>query len=239
MSLTVVLGCATFGAATGALIPGAACRLAVPAGTPPPTGCPRCAAPFPAGVAGWLRPGAGCRCRRVVGSSCTVVAATVAAGLLGAAVTGPARAVYLAAALLGVLLAAVDLRCLRLPDPLVGALALVTVLPLAGVALAAGEPGRLGRAGLAAALCFAAYLLLALLPGGGLGFGDVKLAAVLGFLLGWVSWPAVALGLVVPHLINGPVALVLLLTGRARRGTPLPFGPALLAGALVAVALSA
>jgi leader peptidase (prepilin peptidase) / N-methyltransferase len=34
----------------------------------------------------------------------------------------------------------------------------------------------------------------------------------------------------VPHLINGPIALVMLLT---RRGRPLPFGPALLAGALI------
>jgi leader peptidase (prepilin peptidase)/N-methyltransferase len=141
-------------------------------------------------------------------------------------------------AVLGVLLAVVDLGCLRLPDPLVGALAVLTVLPPAVVAVTAGEPGRLGRGALAAGLCGAAYLMVAMLPGGGLGFGDVKLAAVLGFPLGWIGWPAVLAGLILPHVINGPVALVLLASGRARRDTALPLGPALLAGALLAVAIT-
>jgi prepilin signal peptidase PulO-like enzyme (type II secretory pathway) len=73
----------------------------------------------------------------------------------------------------------------------------------------------------------------------GLGFGDVKLAGVLGLPLGWLGWPAVLLGLALPHLLAGPVALFLLLTGRAKRGTGLPFGPALLAGALLAIAITA
>jgi leader peptidase (prepilin peptidase)/N-methyltransferase len=106
-------------------------------------------------------------------------------------------------------------------------------------AVTAGESGRVGRGALAAVLCGAAYLVVALLPGGGLGFGDVKLAAVLGFALGWIGWPAVLAGLILPHVINGPVALFLLVSGRARRGTALPLGPALLAGALLAVAITA
>jgi leader peptidase (prepilin peptidase)/N-methyltransferase len=152
---------------------------------------------------------------------------------------GPALPPFLVAAVVGVLLAAVDMRCLRLPDPLVLMLAAGTVLPLTAVAVAAGEPGRLGRAAAAAVLCFGGYLMLALLPGDGLGFGDVKLAAVLGFLLGWIGWPAVLLGLAAPHLLNGPVALFLLATRRAGRRTALPLGPALLAGALIAVAVTA
>jgi leader peptidase (prepilin peptidase)/N-methyltransferase len=46
-------------------------------------------------------------------------------------------------------------------------------------------------------------------------------------------------GTVLPHLVNGPVAVVLLLTGRAGRRTALPFGPALLVGALLGVATTA
>lgn len=240
MSLAVVAACATLGATAGVLLPRAAYRLGVPAGTPPRRACPYCSRPFPAGVPGWVYPGAPCRCSGAPGPApaWAIIASAGATGVLGASLGGPALPVYLLAAVLGVLLAAVDLRCLRLPNPLVAALAVLTVPPLAVMAVTAGEPGRLGRATLAAVLCFAAYLLLALLPGGGLGSGDVKLAAVLGFLLGWVGWPAVALGLAAPHLINGPVAGFLLLTGRARRGTALPFGPALLAGALIAVAVS-
>jgi leader peptidase (prepilin peptidase) / N-methyltransferase len=58
----------------------------------------------------------------------------------------------------------------------------------------------------------------------------VKLAAVLGLILGFAGWPAVIVGVVTPHLINGPIAVVLLVT---RPGRALPFGPALLAGALI------
>ena len=132
------------------------------------------------------------------------------------------------------LLALIDLRCLRLPDRLVGLL-----LAVAGVPLAVLLPARIGPALLAAALVGGAYLAIALLPRGGLGLGDVKLAAVLAVILGFASWPAVIVGLVAPHLINGPIALALLLTGRADRRRPLPFGPALLAGALVALVTTA
>ncbi|WP_250031818.1 prepilin peptidase [Paractinoplanes maris] len=138
----------------------------------------------------------------------------------------PQLPVHLLAVVPGLLLALIDLRCLRLPDPLVAGLG-VTALPLALL-----RPDRLVPALLAGLVVFAAYLMIALLPGGGLGLGDVKLAAVLATILGFAGWPAVVTGLVVPHLINGPIALALLLRGRGR---PLPFGPALLAGALIAV----
>ena len=161
-----------------------------------------------------------------------VPAGGAAAGLIGwSAGASPLLPALLAVTLLGVLLAAVDLACLRLPDPLVAVLALVVGPPLAVAALVAGEPGRLGRALVAAVLVGAGYLALAL--AGGLGLGDVKLAAVLGFLLGFAGWAAVLIGVVVvPHLVNGPVAAVLLARGRVRRQGALPFGPALLVGAL-------
>ncbi|MBM0229757.1 prepilin peptidase, partial [Micromonospora sp. ATA51] len=84
----------------------------------------------------------------------------------------------------------------------------------------------------------AAYVLLALLPRARLGFGDVKLAAALGLPLGWSGWPTLWLGLLLPHLLNGVVVLALLVTRRVRRDTALPFGPAILAGAWLAVLLS-
>jgi len=168
-----------------------------------------------------------------------MAAGALVTGLLGATIgPAPLLLVLLPAATLGILLAAIDLRCLRLPDALVALLAAVTVLPLTLGALLAGEPARLGRAALAALLSGAIYLIIALLPGAGLGLGDVKLATVLGFTLGFVGWPALAVGLLTPHLINGPVALTLLLTRRAKRRTALPLGPALLAGALVGLVLA-
>ncbi len=160
----------------------------------------------------------------------TVGAGALTSGALAAALgPSPLLLVVLPATALGVLLAVVDVRCRRLPDRLVAALALVTVVPLTLVA-----PGGLPRAVAAAGLSGVAYLSIALLPGRGLGFGDVKLATVLGFLLGFAGWPAVLTGLLAPHLINGPAAVVLLIT---RRGRSLPFGPALLAGAVVGLAV--
>jgi leader peptidase (prepilin peptidase)/N-methyltransferase len=131
-----------------------------------------------------------------------------------------------------VLLALIDLRSLRLPDPLVVSLALGAGVPLALLA-----PGRIGSGLSAGALVGAGYLLVALLPGDGLGFGDVKLGAVLAMLLGFAGgWPAVLAGLLVAHLIGAGVAVYLLATRRRR---VFPFGPALLLGALIGLVTAA
>ncbi|MGX6604686.1 prepilin peptidase [Micromonosporaceae bacterium Da 78-11] len=225
MSPLLVLLAAVFGAATAAFLP----RLAVRLADPPHPACAVCSRPFGTGFPSWVRAGAACPCR---GGYAVLVPTGAAVAALLAATTGPTPTlpVHLLAAVLGLLLAAIDLRCLRLPNPLVGALAVTAGLPLAVL-----QPHHAGRAVLAAGLVLTAYLSLALLPRQGLGLGDVKLAAVLGLILGFAGWPAVLLGLVAPHLINGTIALVLLLTRRVGRRDHLPFGPALLAGALIAL----
>ncbi|MCM0677550.1 prepilin peptidase, partial [Micromonospora phytophila] len=159
-------------------------------------------------------------------------------GLAAALGLDPALPTFLALAAVGLVLAVVDLACLRLPDPLVGTAALVAAVGLTGAASLAGTPGRLAGALAGATFSGAAYVLLALLPGSRLGFGDVKLAAVLGLPLGWLGRDALIAGLVVPHLLHGVVALGLLATRRARPETLLPLGPALLTGAWLAVLLS-
>jgi leader peptidase (prepilin peptidase)/N-methyltransferase len=162
-----------------------------------------------------------------------ILGTAAAAGILATTLDAdPLLPLLLLATILGSLLAMIDIRCLRLPDPLVATLAAVLIVPLT----ISGAPPR---AFLAAALAGLAYLLLALLPGGGLGLGDVKLATVLTFLLGYLGWPAVLIGVLAPHLINGSAALFLLAGRRLQRRTALPFGPALLVGALAAVALTA
>jgi leader peptidase (prepilin peptidase)/N-methyltransferase len=234
---------AGLGALVGALTPRVAYRLSVAAGSPSRSACARCARPFPRGLRGWVRPGARCpACGTRTGPrpGPPALAGAGSFGLLAAVLGGdPALPALLIVAALGLPLAAVDLACLRLPDPLLAATAVAAAAGLTGAALAVGTPEPLLRALLAALACAAGYVLLALLPGARLGFGDVKLAGVLGLPLGWIGWPAVLLGLALPHVINGSVALVLLRSGRATRGTALPFGPAMLAGALIAVALVA
>ncbi|MFI9640418.1 prepilin peptidase [Micromonospora sp. NPDC051925] len=167
-----------------------------------------------------------------------VVGAVVFGGLAAARGPEPALPAFLLVAAVGLVLAVVDVTSLRLPDPLVGAAALGSGTALTGAAVAAGTPGRLPLALAGAALSFLLYVVLALLPRSRLGFGDVKLAAALGLPLGWLGWPALWLGLLLPHLLNGVVVLALLAVRRVRRDTTLPFGPALLAGAWLAAVLA-
>jgi leader peptidase (prepilin peptidase) / N-methyltransferase len=70
---------------------------------------------------------------------------------------------------------------------------------------------------------------------GGMGFGDVKLAGLLGLYLGWLGWSSVWVGAFAGFLLGGLAGGGLLLAGRANRRTTIPFGPAMLAGALLAL----
>ena len=67
-----------------------------------------------------------------------------------------------------------------------------------------------------------------------LGFGDVMLGGVLGLLLGW---PGIVLGIVFAILIGGLVSLVyvliLLIRGRYQSFIAIPYGPFLVAGAMI------
>ncbi|MGC5285666.1 prepilin peptidase [Micromonospora sp. DT231] len=164
-----------------------------------------------------------------------VVAAVVFAGLAVARGDDSALPVFLAVAAVGLVLARVDLACLRLPDPLVLAAGVLALGGLTAVAMLSGEAARLLGALAGAAVAGVAHVLLALLPGSRLGFGDVKLATVLGLPLGWIGRDALVVGLVLPHLLHGGLVLGLLATGRVRRDTLLPLGPALLIGAWLAL----
>ncbi|MFE9956369.1 prepilin peptidase [Micromonospora sp. NPDC005299] len=168
----------------------------------------------------------------------TLAGALVFGGLAAARGRDPALPAILAVAAVGLVLALVDLDCLRLPDPLVAAAAAAGGLGLVGAALAAGTPGRLLAALAGAAVSLAGYVLLALLPRSQLGFGDVKLATALGLPLGWLGWPTLGLGLLLPHLLNGVIVVALLAARRVRRDTAVPFGPAILTGAWLAVLLA-
>jgi leader peptidase (prepilin peptidase)/N-methyltransferase len=137
-----------------------------------------------------------------------------------------------------VLLAVIDLRHHLLPDRVVlPTLASGGVLLLVAAAADSAWPA-LFRAVLGAVALFAVFLVLALISPGGLGMGDVKLAAVLGLFLGWLGWGPVVVGALAGFVVQAVVALVLLALRRVRRDSDLPFGPAMLAGAALTMALA-
>jgi leader peptidase (prepilin peptidase)/N-methyltransferase len=134
-----------------------------------------------------------------------------------------------------VLLAAVDLRVRRLPDLL--------TLPLAGAALvllglAARVPGHAGEwttALLGTLALGGGYFVLFLVNPDGMGFGDVKLALGAGAVLGWYGWATLALGAVAGLLLGALYGWGLVAVERGGRGTAVPYGPFLIAGAFLGV----
>jgi leader peptidase (prepilin peptidase)/N-methyltransferase len=78
-------------------------------------------------------------------------------------------------------------------------------------------------------------LILGLLARGALGFGDVKLAFLLGVFTGYLGWGQVVLAGLGSFILGGLVALVLVVTRRASRKDAIPFGPFMTTAAIVAV----
>ncbi|WP_415959131.1 prepilin peptidase [Streptomyces sp. 021-4] len=165
----------------------------------------------------------------------------VLACLALAAATGPRPelAVWLLLAPPAVLLATVDRRVHRLPDPLTLPLAAAAVLLLGGAALLPGHAGSWTSGLLGGLVLGGFYLLLFLINPNGMGFGDVKLALALGVALGWYGWEVLFLGGFAGFLFGAAYGLGLVLLRRAGRKTGIPFGPFMIAGALTGVLLGA
>ncbi len=191
-------------------------------------------------VVSWLVLRGRCRrCRESISARYPVVELLTAVvfGSLALALSDQPWAVpaYLWVGGVGVALAAIDIDTHRLPDvltlPSYAVVAVLLVLP----AVAYDTWSSYLRAALAAAALFAFYFLLAFLKPGAMGFGDVKLAGVLGLVLGWLGWGVLILGGFLGFLLGGLLGGILMAVGRAGRKSKIPFGPFMLAGALVAV----
>ena len=202
----------------------------------PPSACPRCGAQIRARhnvpVLGWLvlrgrcyDCGAGISVRYPLVESGTGALFALAGWqfadrplLLGA---------YLAFAAVAVALALIDLDVHRLPNAIV-----LPAYPALAVLLTLGaDAGSLLRAGLGAALLFVFFLLVAMVAPNAMGFGDVKLAGVVGGMTAYLSWGAFVTGAFGAFLLGSVAGLVLMATGRAGRRTAVPFGPFMLIAA--------
>lgn len=147
----------------------------------------------------------------------------------------PALPGFLYLGAVGVALWMIDLDVKRLPNAIVLPSYAVSGVLLAVAAIATGEGDALLRAGLGMAALYSFYFALAFAYPAGMGFGDVKLAGVLGLYLGWLGWAELAAGAFLGFLFGGVVGVLLMLARRAGRKSQLPFGPFMLSGALVAI----
>ena len=149
-----------------------------------------------------------------------VVVTTVRCG------AGANAAAFAAVQVALVALAAVDLATRRLPN------AITIPVSLAAIALrAVFERSTLGGAVLAGVGALLVFGVLSLALRGGFGMGDVKLAGMLGFVLGSVVVPALALGI----LAGGLASVALLATGRASWKSAIAYGPYLALGGAIAI----
>jgi leader peptidase (prepilin peptidase) / N-methyltransferase len=146
---------------------------------------------------------------------------------------------YLYLVAIGVALALIDLDVHRLPNAIV--LPSYGVVPalLLVASIGNGDWNALVRAAVGGAALYAVYFLLRLGYPAGMGFGDVKLAGLLGLYLGWLGWGQLAVGAFLGFLLGGVVGGGLMVANRATRKSKIPFGPFMIAGAYLAVLVGA
>lgn len=165
-----------------------------------------------------------------------VVAAAVVAGLMAWRVQ-PERLLVLLVPLVPVLLmlAYVDARVRLLPRlPILAATATGVVL-LAGEWLATRDASVVVRGLAGLALATALFWLLWRLRRSAMGFGDVRLAALVGLVLGRLGWSHWLLGLYAGLVLFAlwAIARAVLRRDRAAMREPLPYGPFMILGMLI------
>ncbi|GGJ76136.1 prepilin peptidase [Pilimelia anulata] len=209
----------------------------------PGSHCPRCQQPIAARhnvpVLSWLLLRGRCaHCAEPISARYPLVEAGTGALFVAVSLrfgADPALPAYLYLAAIAVALAMIDVDVKRLPNAIVlpsYGVGLVLLLP---AVLLGGDWAALGRGLLAMTALFTLYFVLTLVHPNGMGFGDVKLAGLLGLYLGWLGWSSVWFGTLAGFILGSVVGLGLMALGRANRKTALPFGPAMLAGAFLAV----
>jgi leader peptidase (prepilin peptidase)/N-methyltransferase len=91
-------------------------------------------------------------------------------------------------------------------------------------------PPGIADAAIGGAIGFGLALLVVVLSRGGMGWGDVKMAALIGLVVGF---PLVFFTLIMAAILGGVVAVVLLLLKKKKRKETIPFGPALSVAAII------
>lgn len=129
----------------------------------------------------------------------------------------------------------IDIDVHRIPNRFLAGWVPVQAVALAWSAWLVSDPWRVAHALFGAALLGGLFLVLATI--GTMGMGDFKLAGVCGAVLGFVGWPWVVLSGLFFAVLGGAIIGVVMLRRVGRHGH-VPYGPAIVAGSVLAVALS-
>jgi len=88
----------------------------------------------------------------------------------------------------------------------------------------------IANAAIGGAIGFALFLLIAIISRGGMGWGDVKLAALIGLATGF---PLVFLAIIMAAILGGIVAVAMVIAKKRQRRQTIPFGPFLAVAAMI------
>jgi len=142
-------------------------------------------------------------------------------------------------AAMGISLSMIDLDVGRLPNAIVYPSYPVVALLLAIAAVIQRNPEALLRAGIGGTALFAAYFALAYLYPAGMGFGDVKLAGIVGAVLGFISYPVLVVGAFAAFALGCVVGMGKIASHRGTAASSIAFGPFMIAGALLSLFVGA
>jgi leader peptidase (prepilin peptidase)/N-methyltransferase len=221
----------------------------VPAGVSlvsPPSSCPSCREPIRnrhnVPVIGWLVLKGRCHhCKTAISMryplielSCAVLFVAVALRIAWLhQLTALPAFLYFAAA--GLALSVIDVQLHRLPNKIVLPSYPILAILLVGAAIWTRDWSALLRALAGGTGLYSFYLALRLIHPQGMGFGDVKLAGLVGGLLAYLSWSALLVGAFAAFAIGGIVGVAVMASKRGGRKTTVPFGPFMILGALSAL----
>ena len=166
----------------------------------------------------------------------SVLVSVVGGGLVGAATGLDWPLLWLLPLVpIAVALSVIDWHTMLLPRRIVVPATLAAILLMVVVGLATDQRDALVRALVAMLVARSFFWVLWFVRSAGMGFGDVRLAAPVGLVLGWLGWGALAIGLWTSFLAFALPALVVVLARRDRTllKKSFPFGPFMVFGALV------
>ena len=122
-----------------------------------------------------------------------------------------------------------------IPNYIVYPTIFISVPLLALAALIQGEWDRFGQSLLGATLAWLALFAIHMVSPAGMGFGDVRLAFVLGLFLAWISLTHVVIGMFLGVALIAVIGVVLALFRLKSLQEHIAFGPFLAAGSTIAV----
>ncbi|MGH9019241.1 MAG: prepilin peptidase [Acidimicrobiales bacterium] len=134
-----------------------------------------------------------------------------------------------------VAISAVDLERYIIPNFIVYP-TLALMVPLLVVASAVDSRwGSLGRAAACGAIAFVGFYVLHVIVPKGMGFGDVRLAGVIGLAVGWLGYGHAFVGFFAGFVLGAVIGIVFIVATGGGRKTRIPFGPFLAAGAVASI----